>query len=249
MLPKQDCKTNTSIAASMETMFNTFLEERLGKAATRPATTLVSTEPATEVESSGSSNHVNVVSAASAGVVVQTTNIPKKLRTVEEVEDERRLKHGLLSVGQHFPVGPFPSKEAIVDAIRSWAANPFLDGGAFGITKESQKTATVLRGRRRLLLCDRSGPYRYRGGKTDDATRPEQVTKKCDCPWGVWIEEVLLSDGIAVRWVPTCLMKRVITLAKEVPGITKSDSIHSHPMPQNPWIVPIWCSIFATSNG
>jgi hypothetical protein len=44
-----------------------------------------------------------------------------KLRTVQEV------------LGEHFPVGPFPTEDAAVDAIRKWASNPALDGGAFGI--------------------------------------------------------------------------------------------------------------------
>lgn len=120
-----------------------------------------------------------------------------KIRTPEEVQQERdRLMAGLDFGGM--PMGPYPSELEIVAAIKKWAANTSIDGGGFALAAKNKQLvpASKQRGERRLLLCDRSGVYNPRGQNI----RETQVSKKCSCPWAVWIENC--TDGWCVTVMP-----------------------------------------------
>ena len=85
------------------------------------------------------------------------------------------------------PDRPFETEDDIISAVKLWASNPTTNGGAFGIRKSCATKACNNHGPRRLLVCDRQGAARR---DTPCDARPNQISKMCDCAWGIWIEQV-----------------------------------------------------------
>jgi hypothetical protein len=122
------------------------------------------------------------------------------------------------------PVGPYETEEQLVKAVQAWAANPATNGGAFGIPpKQEALTRGKNKGPRRLLLCDRNGHLRP---STKDNSRPKKLTKKCNCLWGLWIEEC--REG----WTTVEMPKKARALLREPGSMHTVATIHNHGMLQ-----------------
>jgi hypothetical protein len=80
-----------------------------------------------------------------------------------------------------FPQGPFDTEDEIVRNINAWCMDS-NNGGSFAVTRQGRSGPT-----RKYLGCDRSSHYQ---SNVVDSSRPRQHTKKCNCPWGVWIVKV-----------------------------------------------------------
>jgi hypothetical protein len=119
------------------------------------------------------------------------------------------------------PVGPCETENEIIEAVQAWAANPEINGGAFGITRESLKPALKTKGPRRLLVCDRSGQARR---SKVDYSRPAQRIKKCNCTWNIYIEQC--EEG----WVTVEMPKKARELLRQ-PDATVA-TIHNHTLLQ-----------------
>lgn len=118
------------------------------------------------------------------------------------------------------PVGPYETEEQLVEAVQAWAANPETNGGAFGIPpKQESLNRSIHRGPRRLMLCDRNG--QIRPSKSDNS-RPRQLTKKCNCPWGIWIEQC--HEG----WTTVEMPKKARALLCQPGANYTVATIHNH---------------------
>jgi hypothetical protein len=137
-------------------------------------------------------------------------------------KDRDKIMKGVDMCG--LPVGPYDTEEQLVKAVQAWAANPATNGGAFAIPPKKESLAiSKTRGPRRLLWCDRSGQTRTT--KTDNS-RPRQLTKKCDCPWGLWIEQC--QEG----WTTVEMPKKARALLRELDSIHTVATIHNHTLLQ-----------------
>jgi hypothetical protein len=115
------------------------------------------------------------------------------------------------------PVGPYENEEDAIEAVRVWASKQETNGGGFGILKKAQIPATKTKGPRRLLMCEFSGKVKPSKAKILPTILH---TKRCDCAWGVWIEQCV--EG----WTTVELPKRAMKLLSQ-PGATMA-SVHNH---------------------
>jgi hypothetical protein len=143
----------------------------------------------------------------------------RSMAEVHKLRDKLTPAAGLCRL----PIGPYETEEGIVAAVTAWARHSASHGGAFGIPpkQESLKKATKQRGPRRLLLCDRSGHPRI---TKLSGVRPNQQTRKCNCPWGVWIEQC--KEGWTTAEMPK--KAREILNAQAEPDI--GAALHNHPL-------------------
>jgi hypothetical protein len=172
---------------------------------------------------------------ADAPPLATSTKAECGLRSMAEAHKCRdQLMNGADMCG--LPVGPYETEEQIMEAVQAWAAKPETNGGAFGIPPKQEKlkpaSSRPMRGPRRLLLCDRNGkprPSRSKSSSASDASRPKQQqrqrTKKCNCPWGVWIEQC--CEG----WTTVELPKKARDNLLCQPGATVA-TVHNHALLQ-----------------
>jgi hypothetical protein len=144
-----------------------------------------------------------------------------KLRTPNDVVKQRLEEMKGLSFPEGMPMGPFDTKDVLIDELQCWAKDPKTYGGSFVITKNSLNKATKFRGERQLLLCDKGGKSRAKDANPVDAQR-QKTSKKLDCTWGVWIEHV------DVGWMVTVPQERAITAAVAAGG--NDCLVHNHPL-------------------
>ena len=151
---------------------------------------------------------------------------PKKskslLRTYEEIQkfyvQERKWFH------EGMPLNPYPTLDALVDALNKWAQSRITSGGrGFAIIKDTSNDSSGKRGKTRKLLCDRAGfPRSPKPDTTVDPnkkTRKRKQSKKIGCPWSIYVEE------IDVGWVVTYPTEQAIKAATANP---KSNGCLSH---------------------
>jgi hypothetical protein len=121
------------------------------------------------------------------------------------------------------PAGLYETENEIIEAVQAWAADLETNGGAFGIPprRESLKPAGKMKGPRRLLVCDRGGQANR---SKVNGFRPKQRTKKCNCTWGIFIEEC--EEG----WITVEIPKKARELLRQ-PGATVTN-IHNHALLQ-----------------
>jgi hypothetical protein len=117
------------------------------------------------------------------------------------------------------PVGPCKSEDILIEDVRVWASTHKTNGGGFQIFKESRKPAGKIKGPRRLLMCEKSGKVKP---SNSNNYKPIQHTKKCECTWGVWIEQSV--EG----WTTVELPKKARELLIQ-PGATMA-TVHNHPL-------------------
>jgi hypothetical protein len=142
------------------------------------------------------------------------------LRSPEAIVEERSKKCPQWDFGET-PMQCFATEGALIDAIIKNTKNHNTDGGGHGIPRglNSQKTYKG-KGNCRLLQCDKSGEFR---GKRNTGQR-ETTTKKCNCKWGMWIEQS--SDG----WMFACPSAQAVKDIREKGGDCDFNSSHSHPL-------------------
>jgi hypothetical protein len=143
---------------------------------------------------------------------------PMVLRSMAEAHKDRDMLMNNADMCC-LPVGPYDTEERMIQAVQAWAGKPETNGGAFAIPPklESLKEAGKTKGPRRLLLCDRSGKLKQ---TKSDNSRPKQLSKKCDCHWGVWIEQC--QQG----WTTVEMPKKARDILGQ-PGATVA-TIHNH---------------------
>jgi hypothetical protein len=128
------------------------------------------------------------------------------------------------------PVGPYKIEDDMIAAVQAWAAGKKDEtngAGAFAISSPKQESLnlSIKRGPRRLLLCDRNGNP---GPLPSDNSMPNRETEKCNCPWGVWIEQC--EEGWTTVELPESARKSLCE-----PGATVAN-IHNHALLQT--VVP-----------
>jgi hypothetical protein len=122
------------------------------------------------------------------------------------------------------PVGAFKTEEELITALKGWASNPTTNGGAFSIRKQSFAPECNSHGPRRLLVCDRHGAAHR---DTAPAVRPNQISKKCDCAWGIYIEQV--AEG----WTTVEMPKQARAFMKER-NLDSIAIVHNHELLRTP---------------
>ena len=141
---------------------------------------------------------------AAAAVVGNTQSINGQMyRTISVIRKERE-EQGLI-YDEGFPNVSFPSFDAIVNAVNTWHTN--VTG--YTVVKASKQAATSRRGCRGLVRCKRAGKY---SPSEKDGSRPNKSTKKCDCPWMLWMEEAA-NEGRVV-WVVSRMDTTAVNYAK-----------------------------------
>ena len=132
------------------------------------------------------------------------TNIPQNqsppsatkfnLRSVKQINEERCKIYPNHRFQVGMPIGPWPDLQTAIERLGEWAEKVV----GFKIKRGGGKHASKRRGITKQLLCDRSGTLSRKLSTydTDGAERRNTKTKKCNCPWELWIEE---SD---VGWIP-----------------------------------------------
>lgn len=138
---------------------------------------------------------------------------PKKskslLRSFEEIQkvyvQERKWFH------EGMPLNPYPTLEALVDALNEWAQSRTTCGGGFAIIKDTSNDSSGKRGKTRKLLCDRAGfprpPKPDTTVDTNKKKRNRKQSKKIGCPWSIYVEEI--DSG----WVVTYPTEQAIKAA------------------------------------
>jgi hypothetical protein len=126
-------------------------------------------------------------------------------RTLSVVLKERE-DQGLIYDGG-FPTTCYSTYDELSIAVNQW----HVQTTGYTVTKASKQGATSRCGESRMVRCKRAGKY---NASEKDGSRPKQQTKKCDCPWMVWMEEVADTNGNVV-WVVRSMDKAAVDYAKE----------------------------------
>ena len=137
------------------------------------------------------------------------------IRTMVEVMEERASyeNHKFL---EGMPTGPWKSD---VDA--KMAINEYAHCHGFSVIFRTILLASnQKRGRRRHVCCDRFGFYKHRLHAATIDKQRNKCTKKCGCPWGVWIEEIVDKDKEDVVWVCTVMDRDSYLTAPDFHGST-----------------------------
>ena len=154
------------------------------------------------------------------------TGVPPITITVQEQSTMIRAP----SFGSSMPQGPFPTEDQLLAALAAWAGDPRTDGGAFAIAEKGERLSpgNAKRGPCRRVRCDRAGKPRrdYDARKTTTTTTSTSSTtkassKKCHCPWEIWIEQA--QEG----WVTSVFSKTARETALER-RVTNIHQIHNH---------------------
>ena len=130
----------------------------------------------------------NITASASHGTV-KLPPAKGTRRTSNDIIQQRLEDMAGLSFPEGMPLGPFDEKKQLIEMLQIWAKDPNTYGGSFVITANSKRQATSSAGEKQLLLCDKSGKPRV-SQKNPADVQCNKVSKKTDCPWGVWIEHI-----------------------------------------------------------
>ena len=88
------------------------------------------------------------------------------------------------------PLGPFPSFDLLLSSLRVWAQDETHGGGKFNVNVDSRKGPATTRGDRCLLVCECAGKVRVRSSIDPAERKRLTFTKKTNCPWALWVEEI-----------------------------------------------------------
>jgi MULE transposase domain len=150
-------------------------------------------------------------------------DVPTKLRSLEVVESDRHQKMEGICFPCGFPLGPYPTRDTLFDECQSWASDPNVCDGAFGLVKSTTRNETSRRGPTGNFHCNCQG--KFRPSKSDaDNPRTNYVTLKTDCPFALTYEQT--KEG----WIITGCSKPHLAVAREKSVHCGSAMIHNHPL-------------------
>ena len=123
------------------------------------------------------------------------------MHTMDDIVKERESMDYNHKFPPDMPTGPWCNDVTAKDEINKYAK----ECGFSVIFKTTTLIPNKKKGRRRQIVCDRWGFYQNRL-YTDDVNKQRQsYSKKCGCPWSLWIEEIM-SDYEPV-WVCSIMSK------------------------------------------
>ena len=129
--------------------------------------------------------------------------MPTQLPALEEIVPssiKRRRTHQSIVVARQtplppgFPIGPWPSTDEALVAIRDFTSGLATQGKGFGVVKNSMRLATTCAGAKVLLRCSRNANPQSSTGQ-----KRVRIAAGTGCKWHAWLEEA--EEGWVVKEV------------------------------------------------
>ena len=123
------------------------------------------------------------------------------MRVMDDIVKERESLDYDHKFPPDMPTGPWNDDVSAKDELNKYAK----ECGFAVIFKTTVLNANKKKGRRRQIVCDRWGVYQNWVYTNDLEKQRQSYTKKCGCPWSVWIEEI--ASAHKPVWVCSSMSK------------------------------------------